>query len=643
MQRIVFTSLFILLSLPLFSQQGKVLFTFGNTKVYDHDFKESCNQVIKKEDNWDFSRLVNDYADYKLEIYDAKQQKIDTTNQYKQRINHYKNKLILAHVLNNKETQKYFKESLSRNQYQYKVSYIKVSISANSKTDTTVAYKKAMTIRHRLLNGYSFTTLARQLSDDENASFNGGNLGWVIPLDFNVGYSAENYIINHYNDKEISMPIKSGDYYYIIKTDGKRKAIETITISTILKYKKFKRSFYNDSIKKLFDEINKKLKNNADFQSLQEKYSEFPHHELTLDLQKAYEKFSTKISGISSVGKYSPIIETDNFFCIVRLDNQTEKTFDNEYNESLTQKFFSSEVFKQCYKAFADSLKEISGYKKISSYHELYKLFPDSAIYHGKWQPEGYLGFYTSELFEFDNVTYTVGDFAQYVYQTQSQCPYNKIENYLKEKYNDFVSSLVDQKMFELLKVNKQYALKLETFSDNVLYDLMEQKNGFYKNALDTQKVYNFYKNSGQEYKTSHILKISFYDYFFDKNSKKAMKNINSAIVSNKEISQNENLKLVKQGVFKYGDYELSDRIISKFDNKEYNIQNNKVINFPSEHIIAITDIQQLPQEETKEKIFTKFSPLYLKSQKENYLQNLRQKYRLEISEQAAVTLGSMF
>ncbi len=102
-----------------------------------------------------------------------------------------------------------------------------------------------MKIRDRLLSGYNFSRLARQLSDDENASFNGGLLGWVAPCDFNCGYTAENYIISHYDQTEWSMPVRSGDFFYIIKVEGKREAVSTVTLGIVLKYKK-KSPLYND-------------------------------------------------------------------------------------------------------------------------------------------------------------------------------------------------------------------------------------------------------------------------------------------------------------------------------------------------------------------------------------------------------------
>ncbi len=621
MYRIVFIIFFTFSFLTL---KAQTLFSIDGKNVNMDEFNADSQGVIKEEDDWDFNRLVEMYADYRLEVYDAKQRKLDTSKVYRQAVNYYGNFLITQHVFSSETAQKYLKESVERSKYQYRVSYIKVKISANSKTDTLVAYRKAMKIRDRLLSGYNFSRLARQLSDDENASFNGGLLGWVAPCDFNCGYTAENYIISHYDQTEWSMPVRSGDFFYIIKVEGKREAVSTVTLGIVLKYKK-KSPLYNDSIRNVISEAYKDLNNGTSLLTVQEKYSEFPHKTFETSLESAYKHFSTQISKTEKIGDLSPVFETDYFIGFVKLENRTLKVFDENYTKEIEEKFYGNNAYKKCYDDFFDSLKVNSGYKKLSSIKPLYKLFPDSTIYMGKWKPEGYLGFYSDPLFKFYGTEYTLGDFAQYVYDTQSESPYDAIEHYLQEKYDEYLRMLAGLKIFEILKNNKNYISKMRVFSNYELYKLAENKNGFLQNASDEQKVYAFYKTSGLSYKTSHVLQIDFYDYLTDKNRKKALK----FVQKNGGGKETSFLKPIKSGVFQKGDNPLADKIINDYDSGNY----GKITVLENEHILAVTTIEKLPEDLSAKEIHPLVYLHYIQSQKENYIKDLRRKYKLEIWE----------
>ena len=621
MYRIVFIIFFTFSFLTL---KAQTLFSIDGKNVNMDEFDADSHGVIKEEDGWDFNRLVEMYADYRLEVYDAKQRKLDTSKVYRQAVNYYGNFLITQHVFSSKTAQKYLNESFERSKYQYRVSYIKVKISANSKTDTLVAYRKAMKIRDRLLSGYNFSRLARQLSDDENASFNGGLLGWVAPCDFNCGYTAENYIISHYDQTEWSMPVRSGDFFYIIKVEGKREAVSTVTLGIVLKYKK-KSPLYNDSIRNVISEAYKDLNNGTSLLTVQEKYSEFPHKTFETSLESAYKHFSTQISKTEKIGDLSPVFETDYFIGFVKLENRTLKVFDENYTKEIEEKFYGNNAYKKCYDDFFDSLKVNSGYQKLSSIKPLYKLFPDSTIYMGKWKPEGYLGFYSDPLFKFYGTEYTLGDFAQYVYDTQSESPYDAIEHYLQEKYDEYLRMLAGLKIFEILKNNKNYISKMRVFSNYELYKLAENKNGFLQNASDEQKVYAFYKTSGLSYKTSHVLQIDFYDYLTDKNCKKALK----FVQKNGGGKETSFLKPIKSGVFQKGDDPLADKIINDYDSGNY----GKITVLENEHILAVTTIEKLPEDLSAKEIHPLVYLHYIQSQKENYIKDLRRKYKLEIWE----------
>ena len=638
MYRIVLVIFFTALFSILKAQQSQVIFTIDGQNITAGEFISDSHGLIKTEENWDFSQLIEKYADYRLQIYDAKKKKLDTLTSFHQADEYFENCLMIQHVFDSKTAQKYFKEEVARSEYQYLVSYIKISISANSKTDTLVAYKKIMSIKNRLSTGYSFSKLARQLSDDFNANFTGGDLGWVSPVDFFAGSEAENYIINHYDNDELSSPIRSGDYYYLIKTGGRRKAVSTVTISAIVKPKRYSWQ-YNDSIRKLFNNIKEEIKNGKSFSQLQSQYSDYPFKEETISLDQAYKKFSTKIYIKNNPTGLSNIIETPNFFCITKIIKESNGKRDVDY---IKEKFIGSEKFKECYNAFMDSLKDKAGYKKLSDYRVLYKLFPDSAIYFGKWEPEN-LDRYNENLFEFNGKTYSVSDFAKYVYKTQGQDNYDKIENYLKGKYNEMTNSLVFQVADKVLKQNPDFNPKMQSFRNDELFRIYKEKQNLQKSARDTQKVYAYYKTLNAKLKTSHVLKISFYDYLTDKNRKKALKFAAEIYNDSNYVFKPEVMKHIKTGVYKLGENSDVDDIIKNFDSGKYTQENNGVTDIPKNHTIAVIKVQTFPVEYSAKEVFPIISPLYYRHLEEENIEQLRKKYNLKIQENALENIKKLF
>ena len=641
MYKLIFLFVFLAMCLNSRAQQAQAVFTIDGKKVYADEFKAGCQNVMTNADTAGIWDLFNDFIDFRLEAYDAQNRHLDSVSAYKNALNYYNNYLIIDHVVKSKEAVKFYQEALERSKYQYKLSYIRVNISDNSKADTLPAYKKISAARSRILNGQAFARAARQISDEPSANFNGGHFGWVAPIDFGVGYEAENYIINNYSSSEISMPIRSGDFYYIIKVEGRRQAVSDVTVSAILKSKnRFWQ--YNDSIRNLFNDIFKQLNNGANFSALQQKYSEYPFVSQTMPLKDAYKTFSTKLSTCEGTYKHSIVIETNYFFCILKVENTELQVFDDNYKQDVKNKFYGTDRFKYCFNNFMDSVKEASGYQKFSDLRPLYKLFPDSAIYRVEWQP-GYLGHYTSKLFSLAGKEYTLSDFVNYVYNTQTPVPYNSIKNYLSEKYNDLVSSLLTEIIASSLNNDKVYKSQMEHFKQVELYNLNEKFQKFQKNASDVNKVYNFYKESSMTLKSNHMLYIRFYDYLTDKNRKKATKFV-SALLEDKNYNfDTQILKTMKADTFYIGDYDLADKIIKGFDSGEYKISNNRVIDFPDKNIYAIVDVVKYPEEFSKEDIFPLVAPLYLKIMKQNYKSKLRTKYNLVILPEAETIIKNLF
>lgn len=613
---------------PLFSIDGK--------DVTAGEFRRECRDYVEEADTFGLYSLMMDYADYRLAIHEAKQKSCDTTQQFRNAMQYYSNLLMLEHVAKNARSQALITKIYQHSAYQYKVWVARVDIYANSGRDTTAAYNKAQKFIDKINSGRKFEDVARQMSDAPQSKYDGGYLGWVSPIDFHVGAEALDFIFNHYNNPQLSRPIRSGDYYYIIKVDGRRNAISEVVISPII-IRKQNRWKINDSLKQLIEKIDADLKSGKDFADLQKQYSDIKYPERHT-LASAYRKYSTQIADIPGVGKFSGIIETSNYYCIARLDSETPLNADNHYHRALNSKLLGTDYFSECYDSYLDSIRKASNYHKTSKLDKIYKLMPDSSIFEGKWQPEYNAGL-DAELLSFAGESHSLREFAEYIRTTQYNTGYTKIPDYVAQRFEEYLDMLTQKAAAKSISHSNYYKEEMDYYSNIVYYEMLNPCKNFATNTLDSAKVYKFYKDSKLSYKTSHVLNIRFYDYRSEQNRKKATK-IAQELAANPRYEYNASiLKSTDAGTFKKGDNTLADKIISDFDNGMH----GKVFFFPEQHVMAIAEIEKNPEELPWEDIYPIVSSQYLDSQKENYFKQLREKYHLEISPDASKILETLF
>ena len=613
---------------PLFSIDGK--------DVSAKEFRRECRDFVEEADTFGLYSLMLDYADYRLLVHEAKTKSYDTTTQFRNAMQYYDNMLLLEHVAKNPRSQALIAKLYQHSAYQYKVWAARVDIYSNSWRDTSVAFKKAQRLIERIGNGRKFEEAAIQMSDSPQTKYNGGYLGWVSPIDFNVGAEALDYIFDHYKDAEISRPIRSGDSYYVIKVDGRRDAIAEVDISPIIIRKQSRRTV-NDSLRRLIDSIAGEIKSGKNFDALQLQYSEIKYSE-RMPLAAAYRKYSTYIADIPGVGKCSEVIETPNYYLIARLNEQTPLNADRHYSRTLNSRIWGSDIFNECYDNFLDSVRSVSGYQKTAKLDKICRLMPDSTIFEAKWNPNLGSGLET-ELLTFAGKSHSMREFAEYIRDNQYSTGYTKIIEYVSHRYDDYVDMLTMQEAAALVNRSGEYNDDIKYYSNMLYFEMLNPFSQFAQNATDTSKVYKYYKDARLSLKSSYVLNIRFFDYFSEQNRKKAAK-VATELAANPQYAYNPTtMKNGDAGIFSKGDNTLADRIIDDYDHGNH----GKVFFFPEQHTLAIVSVEKKPEELPVQDIFPTVAPMYFNSQKEDYIQQLRTKYNLEIKPDARLVLETMF
>jgi len=91
-----------------------------------------------------------------------------------------------------------------------------------SKGGDDAALARAKEARAKLLAGADLATLAKQISDDKTAAYNGGALGWFAPGKMDPAFSKAAFDLKNVGD--LSEPVKSSFGWHIIRLDGRRPA-----------------------------------------------------------------------------------------------------------------------------------------------------------------------------------------------------------------------------------------------------------------------------------------------------------------------------------------------------------------------------------------------------------------------------------
>jgi len=157
-----------------FSQNKQtVLFSIDTTPFYTQEFLENYNKntaLVSDAENSldDYLKL---FINYKLKVKEARDLKLDTFPSYINELQDYKNRLIQPYLKDKKITDKLVSEAYDRLQKEINASHILLFLKPDATPkDTLAAYSKLIEARKLIVNGASFSEVAKQYSEDPSAT-----------------------------------------------------------------------------------------------------------------------------------------------------------------------------------------------------------------------------------------------------------------------------------------------------------------------------------------------------------------------------------------------------------------------------------------------------------------------------------------
>lgn len=574
------TALTLFIATTTFAQvgDGSTLLTVGGDNVTRGEF-----MAIYKKNNSNPTAIdkksVTDYLDlfinFKLKVKEAKDLGLDTAKTFVSELRGYRKQLATPYLTDKEVNDKLLTEAYERSKKDVRAAHILIHCDAEAlPKDTLIAYKKALSIRDRLLKGEDFGKLAEQLSDDPSAKENKGDLGYFTV--FNMVYPFETAAYTTPKG-QISMPVRTRFGYHLVKVEDVRDAQGTIrTAHIMVKLPKDAKQADIDAAKVKIDEVYTKLKAGEKFDDLAAKYSddkasakkggELPW----FGTGRMVPEFETAAFALKADGDYSePVLTQYGWHIIKRLEKKGVPAFDDVKVEfkSKIGKDSRSEKSKT---SLVNKIKAEAGFKEDRKMLLDFNKAVDSTIYDGTWKSDKAAAL-NKVIFNLGNKNYTQQDFAKFIASRQTKRAKDvSIQSVVNTMYDKFVEeSAMTYEDSQLEGKYPAFRDLLNEYRDGMLLFEITDKKVWSKAVEDTLGLKGYYENNKTNYMWGERADVTIFKCAnkevaerFRKYMKKNAKNnpTNDQIL--KEINKNSQLDLqIEEGLYSKKDNETVDKV----------------------------------------------------------------------------------
>ena len=503
------------------SYTNKTLITIGDKEITVKEFVDTYEKnnvntdVIDKKNVDDYLQL---FVDFKLKVAEAENLKMDTFPSFIKELNNYRQQLAKPYFSNDDITDELVKEAYDRMQYDVNAAHILIKCDASAvPADTLAAYKKAMSIRERILKGEDFNTLAAELSEDPSARDyeeipgvrkayvgNKGELGYFTAFD--MVYPFETGVYNT-EVGGVSMPVRSSFGYHIIKVNSKTPASGLIRAAHIFLAVDPNDPTKSDSLVKIkaqniYNEVVNDDKNWTDYVR---RYSD---DKGTISNNGVLSPFRVNqivpefIAVVKSLepNQIAEPVKTSFGYHIIKFVGSTPPR-DFEYEKDKLREKVERDMRGQLSEDIAmRRIMKDNNFKENNKVKDAFIATVDSTIIEAKFQAGDDVN--TKQvLFSTKDKEWTVQDFVDYIYANQKRQGFMSPGAYAYQLYNNFLQKEVFA--YEDSKLEEKYpefnALVQEYHDGILLFSLMEDQV-WNKAAEDTLGLQDYYERNKESY-----------------------------------------------------------------------------------------------------------------------------------------------
>lgn len=512
----IFAFLIFLPLTTLFGQKSSnVLLTIENKQITSEEFlaiynkNNSVGDQVPKQSLREYLDL---YTNFKLKVYEAEVQGLDTTPQFVKEYNGYISQLSEPYLVDNQFTEDLIAEAYERSKWEIHAKHIMVSIPENpSPKDTLNAWIKINEIYSQAQTDTNFSNLAVRFSEDPSVVQNGGDLGFFSA--FRMVYPFETAAYTTPVGK-VSKPVRTSFGYHIIYVMEKRPARGEIKASHIMVISNDKSTEEEKvNAERKINELYARVKAGEDFASLAKTYSD--------------DRGSAKNGGdlgwfgagrmVPEFEKYAFALENDGDFTepfltqfgwhiVLREGKKDLGSYEEEY-ENLKRKVEQDRRSQGSQKALVDKL--IKEYKVKINRKGLIPFYTlvDSSYFEKQWNDSSArmlkqpLISINDKQYGKSKVVYTQGDFAEYLAVRMNKRKPMSIEMMVNQYFDGYVESqIIDYEKTVLQVKYPDYKALLTEYHDGILLFEIMDKEVWKKAISDTTGLEEFFHMNQEKY-----------------------------------------------------------------------------------------------------------------------------------------------
>lgn len=558
--------------------QDAILMTISDKPVYASEFIRILN---KNKNNLSGQKLavqesLDMFVNFKLKVREAEAQGLDTTTSFKKELASNREQLAKPYLMDQEVTDELVKEAYERSKWEVRASHILVSVKQDAPAgDTLLAYRKAMTIRDRLINGEKFEDVAKEVSDDISASTNGGDIGYMPVLQ--VVYPFETAIFTM-KIGELSMPVRTQFGYHIIRVTDKKPSRGKIQIATIWKSFNYTTTDEEKAQAKVeIQNIYLQLKSGADFNDLARKYSDDRAMAVRGDAgfwigpnqkEPAFDQAAYAIKNLGDITE--PVETTLGWFIIRLLDKKPQDTWD-EAKPVLSNQISRDTRSQKSEQVVIEKLKREYNFQlNTRNLEEFYRLV-DPSIFEGKWNANPALQ-KVEVLFTMGGITVFQNDFAKYLAINQKKSTVRTIAEFVDEKFNMFAKTrILEYEKTQLTRKYPEFRDLYHEFRDgNLLFEITD-KMVWTKASRDTIGLAAFFNVNQMKYMWPQRLDAVVIFAKGENNLQKMVEDFRSALQKKCRNGCDgvtvQNILADVTARYSGNSFEIEDRLYSKGDN----------------------------------------------------------------------------
>ena len=578
MRKSIFLLAFSLFASNIIAQENDpTIMTINGKEIKKSEFEYIYNKNKQQQvEQKTLEEYLDMFKDYKLKVFEAEANGIDTTAAFISELQGYRNQLAQPYLVDQEADEKLAKEAYARLQENVEVAHILFTVDEENPQKTAAkAYEKAMSVKKQIDAGADFTAMAQKYSEDPSVSRNNGYLGYI--KGFMTVYPFEQVAFTT-EVGAISEPVLSRFGYHLIKVISRRTDPGEVLTAHVMVMLPTSMTPTEEAAKEAkIREAHSKLQAGASFEDVVQEYSEDPGTRdtggkmrwiSTGRIVKEYEDVAFSLQ----VGEISEPFKTQFGWHIVTvLEKRGVKPY-AEMQKDIMRRIAREDRAGNGRETLIAKLKEEYNYnfngEKMSQLKELATKLGDGF--------QNAISADNETLFTLAGKNYKVSDFAEYCVANKKEQD-SDMEKYLIESVDEYINyeviayenSILEDKYPDFRNLYNEYR-------DGMLLFEISNREVWDKASKDEKGLKKFFKKNKRQYSWSEPrfkgIVVQCSNDSIARVAEARLKELDyeeSAKVLNKELNTgSERVIKVKRGLFVKGDNEIVD--YSVFGGKPY-------------------------------------------------------------------------